>query len=43
MRKLLELLEVHRLVVGYLSVLASTLIRGCVQEQFLRLRDWRFA
>ena len=24
MRKLLELLEIHRLVVGYLSVLAST-------------------
>ena len=34
MRKLLELLEAHRPVVGNLSVLASTLIRGCMQEQF---------
>ena len=33
MRKLLEV------VVGYPSVLASMFIPGCVQEQFLRLRD----
>jgi hypothetical protein len=30
-----KLLEIHRLVVGYPSVLVSILIRGCVQAQFL--------
>jgi len=37
-----KLLEVHRLVVGYPSVLASNLIRGYVQEQFLQLHDRPF-
>ena len=32
-----RLVEVHELLVGYPSVLASILIRGCVQEQFLQL------